>query len=214
MTSIRDELRSILARDPAAGSVLEVALTYPGFHALLLHRAAHVLWQKKLRLVARILAAFARFVTGIEIHPAATIGSELFIDHGHGVVIGETAVIGNHVTIYHGVTLGGTSLRSGKRHPTIEDEVIIGAGAHVLGPITVGKGARVGANAVVVKDVPDHATVVGIPARVVEQASDQFAAYGTISDTDPHQQELEFLKRRLEEMERRLKASEGEGSGI
>ena len=214
MTSIRDELRSILTRDPAAGSVLEVALTYPGFHALLLHRAAHFLWVKKLPLLARILAAFSRFFTGIEIHPAAAIGAELFIDHGHGVVIGETAIIGKHVTIYHGVTLGGTSLSSGKRHPTIEDEVIIGAGAHVLGPITVGKGARIGANAVVVKDVPAHATVVGIPARIVAEASDQFAAYGTISDADPHQQELDFLKRRLEEMERRVKASEGEGSGI
>lgn len=214
MKKIRDEIQSIMQRDPAAHSRLEVFLAYPGFHAVLLHRPAHFLWKKGLRVLARVLANFSRFLTGIEVHPAALIGDFLFIDHGHGVVIGETSVIGNHVTIYHDVTLGGTSLSSGKRHPTIEDGVIIGAGAQVLGPVTVGQGARIGANAVVVKDVAPHATMVGIPARAVAEAGDDFMAYGTAGDDDPHQKELELVKRKLEEMERRLKAKEGDGSGI
>ncbi len=214
MKKIAAEIASIRARDPAAHSALEVILAYPGLHAILLHRVAHALWRNHLRLLARLLAYFARFFTGIEIHPAAVIGDGCFIDHGHGVVIGETAIIGNRVTIYHDVTLGGATLSSGKRHPTVEDDVIIGAGAQVLGPVTLGKGARVGANAVVVKDVPAEVTVVGIPARVVAEADSQFAAYGTMSDTDPHQQELELLKRKLFELERRLKASEADGSGI
>ncbi len=214
MRNILDEIAAIRQRDPAARSTLEVALAYPGFHAILLHRAAHCLWRNGWRTLARLLAYFTRFLTAIEIHPGAQIGNFCFIDHGHGVVIGETAIIGNRVTIYHDVTLGGTTLAAGKRHPTIMDDVIIGAGAQVLGPITVGEGARIGANSVVVKDVPAHATVVGIPGRVVAEADNQFAAYGTVSDADPHQQELDALKRKLEEMERRLKASEADGSGI
>jgi serine O-acetyltransferase len=214
MKKLRDEINAIMARDPAAHSRLEVILAYPGFHAVLLHVPAHYLWRKRFRVLARMLSYFTRFITSVEIHPGATIGDCLFIDHGHGVVIGETAVVGNNVTIYHDVTLGGTSLHSGKRHPTIADDVIIGAGAQVLGPITIGQGARIGANSVVVKDVPAHATVVGIPGRIVADAGDQFTAYGTSSDDDPHQQELDLLKRKLEDMERRLKAKEGEGSGI
>ena len=147
--AIRADMDAILARDPAARSRLEVALCYPGFHAVLLHRLAHAFWNKGLKLVARVIQVFSRFLTGIEIHPAAKIGERFFIDHGMGVVIGETAEIGHDVTLYQGVTLGGTSLDQGKRHPTLEDGVIVGAGAKILGPFTVGKGARGGSNAVI-----------------------------------------------------------------
>ena len=216
MASILEELHYITTRDPAARHRLEVALVYPGFHAVLLHRVAHFLWNHKAKLAARMLGWFARLITGIEIHPAAVIGDFFFIDHGHGVVIGETSVIGNKVTIYHDVTLGGTSLMKAKRHPTIEDEVVIGAGAQVLGPITVGKGAHIGANAVVVKDVAAGATMVGIPARAVAgETHEKFTAYGISSDgEDPLQQELDLLKRHIEGLEQRLKRNEGEGSGI
>jgi serine O-acetyltransferase len=166
MASIGAELKSIAQRDPAARNRIEVALTYAGFHAVLLHRLAHVLWKLKLKLIARIIAAISRLLTGIEIHPAAVIGEYCFIDHGAGVVIGETAIIGNRVTLYQGVTLGGMSSDTVKRHPTIGDDVVVGAGAKLLGPITVGDGARIGANAVVLKDVPAGETHVGIPARV------------------------------------------------
>jgi serine O-acetyltransferase len=166
MASIGDELASILPRDPAARSRLEVALTYAGFHAVLLHRLAHALWNMKLKLIARVIAAISRLLTGVEIHPAAVIGEHCFIDHGMGVVIGETAIIGNRVTLYQGVTLGGMRSDKAKRHPTLGDDVVVGAGAKLLGPITIGNGARIGANAVVLKDVPAGETHVGIPARV------------------------------------------------
>ena len=155
-----------MERDPAARSKLEVALTYPGFHALLLHRLAYWLWRVKLRLLARIVSATSRFLTGIEIHPAATIGEHFFIDHGHGVVIGETTIIGNRVTIYQGVTLGGTSTEKVKRHPTLGNDVVVGAGAILIGPVVIGDGARIGANAVVVKDVAAGDTMIGMAARV------------------------------------------------
>ncbi|MEE9195353.1 MAG: serine O-acetyltransferase EpsC, partial [Alphaproteobacteria bacterium] len=168
-----EEIDGMMARDPAARSRLEVVLCYPGFHALVMHRVANRLWRRGWRLGARALSQLARAITGIEIHPAARIGRGFFIDHGMGVVVGETSIIGDQVTLYHGVTLGGIapsvdsdSQVGEKRHPTIEDGVIVGSGAQVLGPITVGKCARVGANAVVVKDVPPGATVVGIPARI------------------------------------------------
>lgn len=183
----KDEIKSIMARDPAAKSWFEVVLCYPGFHAVRLHRLANLLWRMELRLIARWVSTVSRFLTGIEIHPAATIGKNFFIDHGMGVVIGETAEIGANVTLYHGVTLGGVSFNGGKRHPTLEDDVIIGAGAQVLGPITIGKGARVGANAVVVRAVPPDQTVVGIPAHTVDNlaATDhRFMAYGTIEQED------------------------------
>jgi len=164
---LREDIASIFERDPAARTTLEVLLTYPGLHAIWLHRLAHWLWRHNLKLLARLLSHFNRFLTGIEIHPGARIGRRFFIDHGMGVVIGETAEIGDHVTMYHGVTLGGVSLEKGKRHPTIEDDVVIGAGAKILGNIVVGRGSRIGANAVVVKSVPPNSVVVGVPGQVV-----------------------------------------------
>jgi serine O-acetyltransferase len=163
--SIRDQIISMKKRDPAARSFLEIILCYPGLHALFFHRVAHVLWNYKLYLIARFVSHISRFLTAIEIHPAAKIGKRFFIDHGVGVVIGETAEIGDDVFIYHQVTLGATTSKKIKRHPTIGDGVIIGAGAKLLGPINVGKEAKIGANSVVVNDVPPRATMVGIPAK-------------------------------------------------
>lgn len=164
---IAQDIRCVAARDPAANSRLEILLTYPGVHAVIWHRFANRLWRRGWRFAARFLSWFARQLTNVDIHPAATIGARFFIDHGAGVVIGETAEIGNDVTLYHGVTLGGTSWSPGKRHPTLEDGVLVGCGAKILGPITIGAGARVGANSVVVDPVPPRMTVVGIPGRVV-----------------------------------------------
>ena len=164
---LREDVACVFLRDPAARTTWEVVTTYPGIHALLWHRIGHVLWTRGLRYPARFLSFFARMFTQIDIHPGATIGRRFFIDHGCGVVIGETAEIGDDVTLYHGVTLGGVSWNAGKRHPTLCDGVVVGAGAKILGPITVGRGARVGANSVVIQDVPDSMTVVGIPGRVV-----------------------------------------------
>ncbi len=219
----------MMARDPAARSRLEVALCYPGFHAIILHRMAHGLWRRRWRLAARTLSQFGRLVTGIEIHPAVEIGKGFFIDHGMGVVVGETSVIGDEVTLYHGVTLGGiapsvdsTSQVWQKRHPTLEEGVIVGSGAQVLGPITVGKCARVGANAVVVKDVPPGATVVGIPARIAQrsrpEATPDFVAYGTPTTEPPDPvagaisgltQQIDQLTTRLQALERELERQGG-----
>ena len=165
---LRENIRVVFDRDPAARSTLEVLICYPGFHALSLHLVSHGLWKRNWKLMARFVSHLSRFLTGIEIHPGATIGRRVFIDHGMGVVIGETAEIGDDCTLYHGVTLGGTSWKAGKRHPTLEPGVIIGAGAKVLGPITLHAGSKVGSNAVVVKDVPAGATAVGIPARILD----------------------------------------------
>lgn len=165
-TTLRHDLRVVFERDPAARTRLEVLLAYPGLHAIWLHRLAHGFWKRNLRLLGRLVSQTSRFLTGIEIHPGADIGSGFFIDHGMGVVIGETAEIGANVTLYHGVTLGGVSLERGKRHPTIGDGVVIGAGAKVLGPVTVGDHTRIGANSVVVKDTPSESVVVGVPGRV------------------------------------------------
>ncbi len=164
---LREDVACVFERDPAARTRLEVLTTYPGVHAVLLHRLAHALWTRRLRYTARFLSSLARLVTQVDIHPGAAIGRRFFIDHGCGVVIGETAVIGDDVTLYHGVTLGGVSWNPGRRHPTLADGVVVGAGAKILGPITVGKNARVGANSVVIQDVPAEMTVVGIPGRVV-----------------------------------------------
>ncbi len=215
-TGLRATLQSIKARDPAARSLAEVALLYPGVRALAFHRLAHAFWTSGFLFLGRFVSEIGRWLSGIEIHPGATIGQRLFIDHGTGVVIGETAIIGNDVTLYHGVTLGGIapgSMPQGRRHPVVEDNVIIGAGAQVLGGITVGNGARVGANAVVVKDVPPGVTVVGIPAQVVAARTatkPDFLPYGSPCDDlpDPTQRalcgllnEVEALRRRVAELE-------------
>ncbi len=167
---LRDDINSVFARDPAARTRWEILTCYPGIHAAQMHRLAHWFWMHRMRWLGRFVSHISRFLTGIEIHPGATIGRRFFIDHGMGVVIGETAVIGDDVTLYHGVTLGGTSWAKGKRHPTLEDGVVIGAGAQVLGPITIGAGAKVGSNAVVVKPVPPGTTAVGNPARIIDTA--------------------------------------------
>lgn len=167
-TKIRKDLDSVMRHDPAARNRFEVILTYSGFHALVLYRFAHFMYRHHYKLVARIVSQLAKFFTGIEIHPGAVIGEGVFIDHGEGVVIGETAIVGNNVVIYQGVTLGGTGKDKGKRHPTIEDNVMISAGAKVLGPFTVGKNAKIGAGSIVLKEVPPNATVVGVPGKVVK----------------------------------------------
>lgn len=164
---MREDVRCVFERDPAARNLFEVLTTYPGVHAVLFHRLSHWFWKLGLKWLARFVSAFSRWFTGIEIHPGAQIGHRFFIDHGMGVVIGETAIIGDDCTLYHGVTLGGTSWDKGKRHPTLGRGVVVGAGAKILGPIQIGNGARIGSNAVVLKDVPEDATVVGVPGRVV-----------------------------------------------
>jgi serine O-acetyltransferase len=221
---IREDIQCVFERDPAARTVWEVLTCYPGFHALQLHRFSHTLWRWKLRWLARLSSHIGRFLTGIEIHPGAVIGRRVFIDHGMGVVIGETAEIGDECTLYHGVTLGGVSWNKGKRHPTLGRGVVIGAGAKILGPFTVGDGAKVGSNSVVVKAVPAGATVVGIPARVVEHRAENaeaalmaFDAYAVSADlddplnkvlltlgsrTDDFDGRIAEILRRLEELER------------
>ncbi len=168
---MREDIQAVFDRDPAARTTLEVVLTYSGLHAIWFHRIAHFLWQHDVKLLGRIVSAFSRFLTGIEIHPGARIGRRLFIDHGTGVVIGETSEIGDDVLIYQGVTLGGTSLRKEKRHPTIEDQVMVSAGAAVIGPVRIGRGSRIGAGAVVVSSAPPYSTIVGIPGKVIEGES-------------------------------------------
>jgi serine O-acetyltransferase len=217
LTRLREDIACVFERDPAARSTWEVMTCYPGFHALTLHRFSHWLWGHRLRWLARLFSHFTRFITGIEIHPGATIGKRVFIDHGMGVVIGETAVINEGCTLYHGVTLGGTSWNKGKRHPTLERGVVIGAGAKVLGPITVGEGAKIGSNAVVVREVPPGATAVGIPARIVEPGQAQarqekaenlgFSAYAvTRSEDDPLSLAIHGLLDHAVETDRRLAA--------
>ena len=191
---VKEDVAAVLERDPAARSALEVVLCYPGLHALVLHRLAHALWQRRFLTPARLISHLSRLLTGIEIHPGATLGRRVFIDHGMGVVIGETSEVGDNCTIYQGVTLGGTALHPGKRHPTLGAGVVVGAGAKVLGGFTVGAGARIGSNSVVVKEVPPGATAVGIPARNIEPMAPQttedearsrrFAAYGLAADVD------------------------------
>ncbi len=194
--ALQEDISAFMARDPAAHSRAEVLICYPGLHALMVYRMSHWLWGKDWRLLGRIVSQVAKFVTGIEIHPGAEIGRRFVIDHGNGVVIGETSIIGDDVTVYQGVTLGGIapavdseSQKHQKRHPTLEDGSIIGSGAQVLGPVVVGKGARVGANAVVTRDVPPGVTVVGIPARVVmprdRKKAKEFVAYGTLTEDSP-----------------------------
>ena len=208
---IREDIHCVFERDPAARSVWEVLTCYPGFHALQLHRISHTFWRWGLRWLARYTSHVTRFLTGIEIHPGATIGRRVFIDHGMGVVIGETAEVGDDCTLYHGVTLGGVSWDKGKRHPTLGRGVVVGAGAQILGPFVVGDGAKIGSNSVVVKAVPAGATVVGIPARLVEAgahaeaARTAFDAYAVSADLDdPLNKVLLALGSRTEDIDGRL----------
>lgn len=208
--AIREQTRTIFNEDPAAKSVLEILLCYPGFHAILLHRLSHRLFRMGVPLVPRVFSQIARFFTGIEIHPGATIGRRFFIDHGMGVVIGETAEIGDDVLIYQGVTLGGTGKECGKRHPTVGNHVVIGAGAKVLGNITLGNHVKIGANSVVIRSVPDHSTVVGIPGRIVRgrAASDRDLDHGRLPD--PQGQAVEELTRRLEQLEEQVRTGQAD----
>ena len=205
---LKEEIAVVFERDPAARNTWEVITCYPGFHATLFHRLAHWLWGVGLKWLARLVSHVSRWLTGIEIHPGATIQRRFFIDHGMGVVIGETAEIGEDCTLYHGVTLGGTSWNKGKRHPTLGKGVVVGAGAKILGPIVVGDGARVGSNAVVVKDVPPGATAIGIPARIIEAQAAQngrFAAYAVVKDlNDPMARALHELIGHSAELDRRI----------
>lgn len=219
-TRIREDILCVFDRDPAARNAFEILTTYPGLHAVMAHRIAHRLWRRDFKWLARALANVARLFTGIEIHPGAVIGRRFFIDHGMGVVIGETAVIGDDCTLYHGVTLGGTSWQKGKRHPTLGRDVVVGAGAKVLGPIEIGDGARIGSNAVVVKSVPPGATAVGVPGRIIEPEHDAtarrradtakrigFDAYGATRDApDPIANAINRMLDHIHHMDQRLEA--------
>ncbi|TGG90403.1 serine O-acetyltransferase [Natronospirillum operosum] len=222
--TVREDIRSVFHRDPAARNSFEVLTNYPGLHALMFHRLSHRLWRMGLKWLARFISTLARWLTGIEIHPGARIGRRFFIDHGMGVVIGETAEIGDDVTIYHGVTLGGTSWKDGKRHPTLGNNVVVGAGAKVLGPFTVGDNARIGSNAVVTKEVPPGATVVGVPGRIIKRrdepapgsAEDQqraemakklgFDAYGVSDMPDPIAHSIKTLLDHMHAVDERVDA--------
>ena len=217
---IKNDIRVVFQRDPAARSIIEVLVCYPGIHALLGYRFSHWLWMRGFCFLARFFSHVVRFFTGIEIHPGAQIGQGFFIDHGMGVVIGETTEIGNNVTIYHGVTLGGTRWNRGKRHPTLHDNVVIGAGAQVLGPITIGRNARVGSNAVVVKDVPSDTTVVGVPGRnimdrdpdLAEGSAGLFPAYGQVGAMpDPVAKAVTCMLDQVKQMDQRIKELEKKG---
>jgi len=214
---IKEDIASVFDRDPAAHSILDVVFVYPGFHATVLHRVSHQLWVKGIKFPARLIAHFSRWITGIEIHPGAVIGRRFFIDHGMGVVIGETTIIGDDCTLYHGVTLGGTSWNKGKRHPTLHNGVVIGAGAKILGPIEIGENARVGSNSVVLKPVSEGATVVGIPGHVVsvkdkkmtdrKKIADKmgFDAYGTTADSpDPVAYAINHMLDHIQVMDRQM----------
>ncbi len=210
--SVREQVDTIFREDPAAKSVLEIVLCYPGFHAILLHRLSHRLYQSRWFLVARVVSQIARFATGIEIHPGATIGRRFFIDHGMGVVIGETAEIGDDVLIYQGVTLGGTGKDKGKRHPTIGNHVVVGGGAKVLGNITIGDCVKIGAGSVVVHSVPDNATVVGIPGRIVRTKNtaqvNENLDHGKLPD--PQGQAIDDLNQRVRELEEMVRTMAAE----
>ncbi|MFN3326951.1 MAG: serine O-acetyltransferase [Bryobacteraceae bacterium] len=206
LRTIREQIDTIFREDPAAKSVLEIVLCYPGFHAILLHRFAHRLYKARIPLLPRFLSQISRFFTGIEIHPGASIGRRFFIDHGMGVVIGETTEIGDDVLIYQGVTLGGTGKEKGKRHPTIGNSVVIGTGAKVLGNIRIGDNVKIGAGSVVVRSVPDNSTVVGIPGRVVRMRSEPDDALEHGKLPDPEGQAMEEMSRRIEALETQIRA--------
>lgn len=198
----RKEVRFAMSKDPSASGFFEVLLLYPGIHALMYHRVAHFFYRLRLLFLARVIGTLGRFFTGIEIHPGAVVGSPVFIDHGMGVVVGETAVVGNNVLLYQGVTLGGTGLYKGKRHPTIGNNVVVGGGAKVLGNITVGDNSYIGANAVVISDVPQNATVVGVPGRITKQDGKKIEVkLDHVHILDPIMQQIEELQKRIEKLE-------------
>ncbi|MDE6293891.1 MAG: serine O-acetyltransferase [Clostridiales bacterium] len=203
-SAIKRDLNAVMQRDPATKNRLEAALCSSGFHALVMYRLFHFFYVHRYFLLARLLSALTRFLTGIEIHPGATIGSGVFIDHGSGVVIGETAVVGNNVVIYQGVTLGGTGKDKGKRHPTVEDDVMISSGAKVLGPFTVGRGAKIGAGSIVLGEVPPGATVVGVPGRVVRIAGRRIIDELNQAFEDPIEDEITQLTERISALESKL----------
>jgi serine O-acetyltransferase len=212
-SSIREDVASVFERDPAAKSVLEVVLCYSGLHALWFYRWNHWLWNHHLRLVARWLSQFARFLTGIEIHPAAQIGKRFFIDHGMGVVVGETAVVGDDVTLYQGVTLGGTGKEKGKRHPTIGNGVVIGSGAKILGNIRVGDNSRVGACSVVLRDVPENSTIVGVPGHIIFRSGQRVVIVDPKQISDPLSDALVAVATEVKELKKRVQMLEGNGAG-
>ena len=208
----KDEIKATRERDPAAKNMLEILLFYPGLHAVIMHRINHFLWKKKIPLLPRALSQFGRFLTGIEIHPGAQIGKGLFIDHGMGVVIGETAIVGDNVTLFQGVTLGGTGKETGKRHPTLRDNVVVGTGAKILGNIEIGANSYVGANAVVIKNVPPNVTVVGVPGRITKQDGKKIDTdMDHVHVMDPVMQNLEKLLRRIKALEEQWKSGDGDG---
>ncbi len=204
----KEEIQNIFEKDPAARSTLEVIFCYPGFHAIIFHRIAHWFWTHKMYFIGRFISHISRFLTGIEIHPGAKIGKRFFIDHGMGVVIGETAEIGDNVTIYHQVTLGGVSLNKGKRHPTIKDNVVIGSGAKILGPFEVGENSKIGSNSVVVKEVPPNSTVVGIPGRVVTKKAKKVLDFDHNQLPDPVANAINCIVDRIVELEKEIKELE------
>jgi serine O-acetyltransferase len=216
LTGVRTDVKAAIRHDPSARNLLEVVLLYPGLHAVWLHRVAHTLWNRESKTLARAVSHLNRFATGIEIHPAAKLGAGIFIDHGMGVVIGETAVIGDHCLIYKGVVLGGTSLEPVQRHPTLGRGVVVGSNACVLGAIAVGDGARVGSGSVVIRDVPEHTTVVGVPGRIVQvaDAPDHTAELDHADLPDPVVDLLRELTRRVEALQERLDQVEGGPSAI
>lgn len=221
---IKEDIACVFERDPAAQSVLEVITAYPGFHAILIHRVSHFLWQAEFKWLARFIAHIGRWLTGIEIHPGAELGRRFFIDHGMGVVIGETAIIGDDCTLYHGVTLGGTTWNKGKRHPTLHNGVVVGAGAKILGPIEIGAGARVGSNSVVLKPVPAGATVVGIPGHIIDPntkkivlpldaiaSKTEFDPYGTKADMpDPVAHAINSMLAHIHAMDQQIASMQKE----
>jgi serine O-acetyltransferase len=199
----RDEVKAVFDRDPAASGYVEVLLTYAGLHAIILYRISHFLYELKIPLIPRMISQAARFFTGIEIHPGATIGKSFFIDHGMGVVIGQTTVVKDNVTLFQGVTLGGTGKEKGKRHPNIENNVVIGTGAKVLGNITIGANSYIGANAVVIKDVPENSTIVGVPGRVTKQAGRRMdGSLDHVHVLDPIKQSMSVLEKRISDLEK------------
>jgi serine O-acetyltransferase len=212
--NISEHVTSIMERDPAPRSRLEVLLCYPGLHAVWIHRFTHWLYGFRLYLLARLISQWARWMTGIEIHPGAQIGKRLFIDHGMGVVIGETAIVGDDVTIYQGVTLGGTGKEKGKRHPTILSQVVIGTGAQVLGNITVGVNSRVGAASVVIDDVPDNSTIVGVPGHIIFRNGKRVVITNPRDIRDPLSDALHEVVQRVEQLEEKVKNAERQGDGV